>query len=104
MHRTISKKIWPGPVYFDRLDPGEAESLAFLMNSRDEWLISSSDEIVFKTLGLEGRSEQGISLEEILDKIGMTRSNLSVQYTREFRMNVTRKGQIDGVTGFGHST
>ena len=89
------------PVYLDRLDPGEAESLAFLMDSQEEWLISSSDEIVFKTLGREGRSEQGISLEEVLSKIGLTQSNLSTQYPKEFRVNVTKKGQIDNITGFG---
>lgn len=92
-----------GPVYLDRLDPGEADSLAFLMASREEWIISSADEIVFKVLGLEGRAEQGLSLEEILDKIGMTQPNLKPQYKKSFREHVTRKGQIDGITGFGHS-
>lgn len=101
---TVQKFIKKyGPVYVDRLDPGEAESLAFLCEDRREWLISSSDEIVFKTLGLEGKAEQGISLEEILNKIGMTQSKLPIQYTREFRENVTRKGQIDRIQGFGHT-
>jgi len=102
---TVAKFIKKyGPVYLEKLDPGEAESLAFLMDSQEQWLISSGDEIVFKVLGLEGRVEQGISLEEILNKIGMTQSNLKKWYTKAFRDNVTRKGQIDGVTGFGHST
>jgi len=92
-----------GPVYFDRLDPGETESLAFLMNSREEWFISAADEIVFKTLGREGRSSQGISLEEILQKIGLSRSNLKIQFTKQFRENVTHKGEVDRITDFGHS-
>ena len=87
------------------MDDGEAESLAFLFNSREEWLLTSSDEIVFKTLGVEGRSEQGISLEEILQKIGLSRSMLKAQFTKQFRLNVTKKGQIDQITGFeGSST
>ena len=92
-----------GPVYLDRLDPGEADSLAFLMASREEWIISSADEIVFKVLGLEGRAEQGLSLEEILCKIGMTQPNLKKQYKKSDQEHVTRKGQIDWITGFGHS-
>ncbi|MCE5186242.1 MAG: hypothetical protein LLF76_08975 [Planctomycetaceae bacterium] len=92
-----------GPVYLDRLDAGETESLAFLMDSREKWFFSSADEIVFKVLGREGRSEQGISLEEILGKIGLTLPDLKRHYTKAFRENVTRKGQIDSITDFGHS-
>lgn len=92
-----------GPVYLEKLDYGEAESLAFLMDSQEEWLITSADKIVFKTLGREGRSEQGISLEEILNKVGMTQSNLKPQYGKSFRLSVTREGEIDGVTGFGQA-
>lgn len=100
--QDFSKKY--GPVYLDRLDPGEADSLAFLMTSREEWIISSADEIVFKVLGLEGRTEQGLSLEEILDKIGLTQSNLKRQYRKAFRESAIRKGQYDGITDFGHSS
>lgn len=89
-----------GPAYLDRMDPGEAESLAYLMESRESWLLSSGDEIVYKTLGLLNRAEQGISLEELLQKMGMGQSSLDVQYTRQFRLNVTRKGQVDHVKGF----
>ena len=89
-----------GPVYLERMDPGEAESLAFLFHNEDEWLFTSGDEIVFKVLGAEGRFEQGISLEEILQKIGLSRSGLRVQFTKQFRLNVTKKGQFDGITGF----
>jgi hypothetical protein len=87
-----------GPTYLDRMDPGEAESLAYLMESREPWLLSSGDEIVYKTLGRLNRAEQGISLEEILHKNGLSRSSLDVQYTKQFRLNVTRKGQIDNIT------
>ena len=90
-----------GPTYLDRLDPGEAESLAYLMDSSEEWLISSSDEIVFRTLGLLQRADQGISLEEILHQTGLGRSDIAKQYSKQFRLNVTKKGQIDNITGFG---
>lgn len=92
-----------GPVYLDRLDDGEVESLAFLTSNNDKWIISSADEIVFKVLGREGRSEQGISLEEILQKIGLSQSALRPHFTKQFRDRITRKGQIDRITGFGHS-
>ncbi len=81
--------------YLDRLDPGEAESLALLVKASESWQISSSDEIVFKVLGRLGLGEQGISLEEILQKIGLKRNDLKPQYTKTFRENTTRKGQED---------
>ena len=59
------------PSYLERLDDGETESLVFLCESDEEWLISSSDAIVFKVLGRLGRGKQGISLEEILQQIGL---------------------------------
>lgn len=89
-----------GPSYIDRLDPGESESLAYLFNSSEEWLICSADEIVFRALGLLQRVEQGISLEEILQKTGLVRSDLAGRYSKQFRLNVTKKGQIDHITGF----
>lgn len=92
-----------GPTYLDRLDPGEAESLAYLIDSSEEWLICSADEIVYKTLGLLQLSHQGISLEEVLQKIGLTCSGIAGQYSKQFRQNVTRKGKIDNITGFGSS-
>jgi len=102
--KTVEKLVRKyGPVYLEKLDDGEAESLAFLMDSQEKWLISSSDRIVFKTLGREGRSEQGISLEEILTNIGLTQSDLKYQYTKIFREKNTHEGQIDSIQGFGHA-
>lgn len=54
--------------YLGRLDAGEAESLAFMLNSSGNWLISSSDSIVFKVLGRLACGHQGFSLEEILNQ------------------------------------
>ncbi len=86
------------PSYLERLDPGEAESLAFLLSSEEEWLISSSDSIVFKVLGRLGLAERGISLEEILQQVGLGR-HVHWKYTKEFRLKFTQQGQQDSITG-----
>jgi hypothetical protein len=86
------------PSYLDRLDPGEAESLAFLLSSEEEWLISSSDSIVFKVLGRFALAERGISLEEILQEVGLGRP-VQWKYSKEFRLKFTQQGQQDSITG-----
>ena len=88
------------PNYAERLDPGELESLAFLSSVDKEYLICSADHIVFKTLGNINLRERGVSLQEILDKIGLS-SKLSREYCTEFREGCTTEGEIDGVQGFG---
>jgi len=88
------------PNYLERLDPGEAESLAFLCDSHEPWIICSSDSIVFRVLGLLRRDEQGISLEEILQRIGLGR-RLGRQYSAQFREHWTRLGRQDRIQGFG---
>lgn len=87
--------------YLERLDPGEAESLAFLLNSDDPYLICSADSIVYKVLGNLNRAEQGISLEEVLQRTGLGR-NLAWQFTKRFREKWTRKGFEEGLGGIGH--
>lgn len=84
--------------YLDRLDAGEAESLAFLCASKEEWLISSADIIVFKVLGRLGLVERGVSLEEILDKVGLSR-RVDWKYSKAFRVKYTKQGQQDSITG-----
>ena len=88
------------PTYLDRMDPGETDSLAFLFHSKENWLIASADGIVFKILGCLGRPDQGISLEEITQKIGRT-CKFDRQYTKKFRLSLTKQGQQDGITGRG---
>jgi len=75
------------------IHPGEKETLAFLYNSSENWLVCSADHVVFRVLGLLGRSEQGISLEEILKQIGLSRE-LELIYTKKFREENTRIGRI----------
>jgi hypothetical protein len=88
------------PVYVASLDAGEAESLAYLVQSKDDYLISSADAIVFRVLGLLNRSDQGISLEEVLQRIGLGRA-VTRQYTKQFRERYTREGEQDAVRGRG---
>jgi hypothetical protein len=88
------------PVYFGEMDPGEAESLAYLISSNDPCLICSSDAIVFRVLGCLGLVEQGLSLETILQKAGLGRA-LTYQFTETFREYWTKRGQQDGLRGIG---
>ena len=75
---------------------GEKETLAFLSNSSDDWLICAADKAVFMVLGFLGRGQYGISLEEILKQTGMSQS-LEWRFTRKFREQYTRQGQIDAI-------
>lgn len=88
------------PVYFGEMDPGETESLAYLVSSPDPCLICSSDAIVFRILGCLKLIGQGLSLETILQQIGLGRS-LAYQYTERFREYWTKRGRQDGMNGIG---
>lgn len=46
------------PVYFEKLDPGETESLAYLLEQSDECRICSADKIVYRVLGCLNRPDQ----------------------------------------------
>lgn len=96
---TAFKNRFTGPL-LDKLDPGEAESLALLVESTERFLICSSDAIVFRVLGALRMGDQGLSLEEILQKIGLARK-LQHQYCKEFRLRYTRQGFDEGIRGFG---
>ena len=90
-----------GPVYLDKLDPGEADSLALLTSSSDRWTICSADAIAFRVLGCLNLGEQGLSFEELLCQVGL-QVNLEKDcshYTKEFRLKFTRKGQQEGIMG-----
>jgi len=88
------------PVYFEKLDAGETESLAYLLKQPEECQICSADKIVYRVLGNLGRSEQGISLAEILEQIGLGRK-LHDRFTRLFREKWTGKGFQEGLGGLG---
>jgi hypothetical protein len=89
------------PSYLEKLDDGETESLAFLVNSSEPLLICSADKIVYRILGNLRRSEQGISLEEVLQQIGLG-IPLPRQYRKEFRLACSTEGFQDGLGGIGY--
>ena len=88
-------------LYKAIIHPGEKETLAFLCSSPEKYLLCSSDKAVFQVLGLLGKGEQSISLEEILEKIGLSQRNLEWKYTKKFREKYARVGQIDSVQSKG---
>ena len=87
-------------LYKDIIDPGENETLAFLHTSSENWRVCAADHAVFRVLGLLGKGEQGISLEEVLREIGLGR-NLEWQYTKKFREKYTHIGRLDSVQDKG---
>jgi hypothetical protein len=87
-------------LYVQKLDDGETESLVFCLQEGEPCSLCSSDAIVFKVLALMDHSEQGVSLEEVLHKIGLSRS-LSHQYTKAFRDEHRARGLQDRLAGIG---
>ena len=87
--------------YLGVLDDGEAESLAYLFSKNEDYLISSADRIVYRVLGNLHRTEQGISLEEILNRLGTTVGSLPKQYTQAFREQWSRIGFHERMRGVG---
>jgi hypothetical protein len=57
------------------IDPGEAETLAFLSNSPENFILCTADGSVFSALGILDKGESGISLEELLKKSGLSTSH-----------------------------
>jgi hypothetical protein len=88
------------PVYFGGLDQGEQESLAHLFNTTEQFRISSGDAIVYKVLGLKQRSDQGVSLEELLQECGMGRA-VPWAHQKKFREKNTSEGEQDFIRGRG---
>jgi len=91
------------PTYQQRLDPGELESLVYLFKQTDaseDLIICSADAIVFRILGCINKSDRGISLEELLQGIGLTKK-LPEQYCRGFRIKWTKIGQEDALQDRG---
>ena len=79
---------------------GERETLAFLFNNSENWRLCAADQAVFKVLGVLGKGNQGISLEEVLKEIGH-QQNLEWQYTKKFREKYTKMGQADSIQNRG---
>lgn len=85
--------------YYDKMDPGEAESLV-LLEREAEARICSADKIVWRVLGNINQPERGISLEEILQQIGLTKP-LPDRFSKRFREQWCRQGSQDHFLGKG---
>jgi hypothetical protein len=88
------------PVYVQKLDDGETESLCYCLEQGDPYRLCSADAIVFRVLSVMDRSEQGVSLEEVLHAIGLSRA-LSRQFTKAFREENRSRGLGDRLAGIG---
>lgn len=87
--------------YLEKLDPGETESLVYLLANRTHpgfQFLCSSDKIVFRVLGAKLLSEYGISLEELLKQLGIGRK-VAYQFAKEFRDKSTKQGLEEGLQG-----
>ena len=85
------------PLYRDLIesDDGEVATLEFLLASSEKWILCSGDGPVFRLMGALNCGDQGISLEEVLDKIGLRQNNIEWPYTKKFRLEKTKQGKID---------
>ena len=88
------------PLYRDTLHEGEAAALAYLFEQDESWRFCSADKIVFRVLGNASRPEQGLSLEEVLNRIGFNR-NVGAQFAAAFRKKWTHRGFEEGLAGNG---
>ncbi len=82
----------------EKLDLGESESLSILCSSKEQFRISSSDKIVYRVLGALSRSEHGISLEELLQAVGITKK-LEPKFSKVFRDEWSQRGFTEGFSG-----
>jgi hypothetical protein len=78
-----------GAHFLDRLHDGERESLAVLVSGLDTGVLGA--------LAVGG---QGVSLEEVLQRIGLGRT-LKRQFSKAFRVECTEQGFDEGIRGFG---
>lgn len=83
-----------------QIDKGEMELLAWLFSSKQPNKLCTSDGPVFQFLGYHNREEQSISLEEVLTSVGLSVSQLKIQYTKKFRETHIRRGKIGFAQNF----
>lgn len=72
------------PAFWVAFDPGEREAIALLKSDRyREFFFCTGDAAAVKGLSILGLSNQGISVEKLLSKIG-TRKNLKRHFTENW--------------------
>lgn len=88
------------PIYFEKLDLGETESLAYLLTLSGECWLCSADKIVYRVLGNLHEGDRGVSLEELLQQTGLARS-LPPHFSKSYREQWTAKGAEEGLRDQG---
>lgn len=88
-------------VFLQALDPGETEALALLQANRTpDAFFCTSDAPAIKALAMLGLSQQGISMEMLMSKVGLAK-RLELQFTEDFFKRNIRQGQTARITGEG---
>ena len=87
------------PLYGERLDPGEAEMLAFAMQRGCVHRVCSADAIVFKAMGCLGEWERCVSLEKLLAEAGMGGKKLARECTQQWVESQIDEGKRDASYG-----
>lgn len=87
-------------LYVQRLHDGETEALICCERRGEECRLCSADAVVFRVLALLDRREQGVSLQELLDEIGLSRT-VTWPFTKAFREEKHREGVTDRLAGIG---
>lgn len=91
-------------LFAESIDPGEQEALALLLAERcPGHLFCSGDARSLQALAMLDMSDRGISLEELLNRIGQSRK-LDDHFTRAFLDRQIAEGQRRRIQGDGLST
>lgn len=91
------KKVF-GRLLLEKLDSGEVELLCVLNDSVETYRICSADAVVYRALSALSRSAQGISLEEALLHVGLSRK-VDWPFSKRFREKYTQQGFQEKLTG-----
>lgn len=88
-------------AFIEGLHAGETEALALLLSGKaEDCLFCTGDRLAIQALALLGLADRGISLEEVLTRIGLQRA-LRFQYGEDFFKRNIRIGQQRRITGDG---
>jgi len=80
------------PLYMKGIGDGELESLAILHKNR-ELMFCSMDGLAIKSLPFLDLSDNGISVENLLQQSGITAARLKMPHTEKYFQSKLREGQ-----------
>ena len=92
--RNVLSKL--PPLKQDALDPGELESLAVLVRDRN-LIFCCRDAAAIRAMPFLDVTERGISVESLLSKSGLQRSDLKDSHTDEYLKSNLSIGQKDKI-------